>query len=106
MTTDEAKDEVLRLIGPVGQLLDALRKRGLKPVECTDDHTVLTIQFLLQEISWHPERFTEFWWSIEQILTLCGENVKLKLTLFQHVMHSGGKDDIQYLCTAKFIWLK
>jgi hypothetical protein len=100
LTTDEAKDEVMRLIGPTGQMLEALRKRGFKLVDYADDGTILTIQFLVTEAF----GIKLDWWAIEQNLTICGENVKLKLTEFQRRMHSTSVNLVHHICTTKFVW--
>lgn len=80
MTLDEAKEEVLALIGPEGQLVMALRKRGLAITEWKDTGKIV-LTFNIKSVLFDFP-------SVEMDLKLCGQNVRLELEEWTHKWNS------------------
>ena len=80
MTLDEAKEEVLALIGPEGQLVTALKKRGLDITEWKDIGKIV-LTFNIKSVIFDFPR-------VEMDLKLCGQNVRLDLESWTHEWNS------------------
>jgi hypothetical protein len=71
VTLEDAKQEVLRLIGPESQLVEAMNKRGLTVYDWEDDGRII-IRFNLTPIIFDID-------TVNLNLMLCGRNVRLEL---------------------------
>jgi hypothetical protein len=71
MTVEDAKDEVLRMIGPEAKLVAALKKRGFDILDWNDDGK-LKIQFAIGSVIFDINY-------VAMHLTRCGYNLRLHL---------------------------